>query len=90
MGASVLTAAGLADLIVTDLDAYVSYAVKLAMEPKLLNGFKSRLDNIATSQLFNVKRHTQHLERGYQMIAAAYQAGDLADVHVPSIDPTPQ
>ncbi len=90
MGASVLTAAGLADLIVTDLDAYVSYAVKLAMEPKLLNGFKSRLDNIATSQLFNVKRHTQHLERGYQMIAAAYQAGDLADVHVPSIDHTPQ
>jgi len=90
MAASVLTAVGLTDLIVADVDAYISHAVMLATNPDCLNSLRSRLDNIASSELFNVKRHTLHLERGYQMIAVAYQAGDLADVHVPPISPTLQ
>lgn len=63
VGASVLTAAGLPDLITESLGDYEALALALAGDPKRLAGLRARLaESGATSALFDAARFTRHLE----------------------------
>jgi protein O-GlcNAc transferase len=66
MGASLLTAVGLPELITTDLDAYESLALKLATDRALLASVRHKLmHNRRTSSLFDVERTRRHIEAAY-------------------------
>ena len=66
VGASLLNAIGLPELITLDLDAYERLALRLAHEPDLLASFRRRLAaNRLTTPLFDCARYTRHLEIAY-------------------------
>ena len=66
VGASLLTAAGLPELVMTDHSQYEAKAVALAQEPQALARLKSRLlDDRASNRLFNLDRYRQHIETAY-------------------------
>ena len=73
VGASLLSAVGLAELATDSFDAYEAMALRLATEPALLAGLRQRLHaNLATAPLFDTARYTGHLEAVYvQMVARA-------------------
>ena len=66
VAASLLTAAGLPKLIMSDMAAYEATAVALASDPARLSALKARLvagrDN---SRLFDLDRYRDHLESAY-------------------------
>lgn len=63
VGASLLTAAGLPDLVTSDLSGYEALALRLAHEPDVLADCRRRLEEQkATARLFDIKRFTRHLE----------------------------
>ncbi len=63
MGASLLTAVGLSDLIADTSEAYETLAIRLATEPEVLAEVRRRLaDNLPGSPLFNTARVTQDIE----------------------------
>ena len=70
VGASLLTAAGLPDLIAPDLGAYEELAHRLACEPQTLAECKQRLENQRSSApLFSTERFVRHLETAYVTMA---------------------
>lgn len=73
VAASILTAAGLAELITEDLTAYETLALKLAGDPEALNAFREKLKANRTSvPLFDTARCTRNLESLYRdMLGAA-------------------
>jgi protein O-GlcNAc transferase len=77
MGASLLTAVGLPELITPDLDAYESLALKLATDRPLLESIRSKLlSNRATSPLFDVERTCRHIEAAYTAMWEIHRRGD--------------
>jgi protein O-GlcNAc transferase len=77
MGASLLTAVGLPELITTDLDAYETLALKLATDRPLLESMRNKLlNNRATSSLFDVERTCRHIESAYTTMWEMHQRGD--------------
>ncbi len=77
MAGSLLTAAGVPELITTSLAAYEELAVRLATEPDLLSDLKHRLiRGRATAPLFDMARFTTHLERAYRQINDLRLAGE--------------
>jgi predicted O-linked N-acetylglucosamine transferase (SPINDLY family) len=67
MGASILNAVGLPDLITTSPKEYESLAIKLATHPDQLEEIRSRLfGNLSTSPLYNTKLFAHHIELAYQ------------------------
>jgi len=63
---SLLTAAGLPELITHSLEAYEALALRLATEPGLLSSFRARLAaNHSTFPLFDCARFTRSLEAAY-------------------------
>jgi protein O-GlcNAc transferase len=77
VGASLLKAIGLDELIVDGLEDYEALALKLAREPSYLRSVKQRLaDNRATYPLFDTARFTRHLELAYETMWQRHQRGE--------------
>jgi predicted O-linked N-acetylglucosamine transferase (SPINDLY family) len=82
MGASLLRAVRLPELIASSLDAYEEMAVELAQTPGLIAAFKERLrNNIKTAPLFDTPSYTRHLEGAYRQMHERHRAG-LAPDHI--------
>lgn len=67
VGASLLRAVGLPELIVPDLVAYENLAVRLAVDPQKLANVKQKLaKNLPTAPLFDTDRFAADLEQLYE------------------------
>ncbi len=66
LSASILTAAGLADLITDNLDAYEALAAALALDPPRLAEIRARLAaGRATAPLFDIAAYVRNLEDAF-------------------------
>jgi protein O-GlcNAc transferase len=80
VAASLLTAAGLTELIARDWAEYESLARDLARNPKMLAPSKARLaDARMTVKLFDTAAFTRDLERAYATMVAMHEAGQAPD-----------
>jgi protein O-GlcNAc transferase len=76
VGASLLTAVGLSELITNSLEDYEGLALKLAREPSLLASIKANLArNRDTYPLFDTARFTRHIEAAYETMWQRHQSG---------------
>ena len=72
-GASILTAIGMPELIMTDLAAYEETAVRLATHPDEMAALKARLAaNRLTYPLFDTPRFVRNLETAYEELWARH------------------
>jgi predicted O-linked N-acetylglucosamine transferase (SPINDLY family) len=77
VGASLLSAVGLPELIAHSLDEYETLALTLARAPEMLASVKAKLArNRATEPLFDTKRFTRSLEAAYVAMWERQQRGD--------------
>jgi predicted O-linked N-acetylglucosamine transferase (SPINDLY family) len=82
VGASLLNAIGLPELITTTQQQYEATAIQLARNPGRLAELKSRLHrNRLTMPLFDTERFTRHLEDAYTQMYERQQA-DLSPEHI--------
>ena len=66
VGASLLHAVGLPELVTDSLAQYEALALRLATEPALLAGLRQRLQQqLPTAPLYDTRRYTRHLEAAY-------------------------
>jgi predicted O-linked N-acetylglucosamine transferase (SPINDLY family) len=73
VGASILTAAGAAELVAPDLDAYVTRAVSLANDTARLEEYRINLRaQLQSSPLCDADGFTRRLERAYRDMWRAY------------------
>ncbi len=76
MGASLLNAVGLPELITGTPEAYEAMAVRLATHPEELVGLRSKLAaNVPGSLLFDTKRATRNLEAAFTQMVERARAG---------------
>jgi protein O-GlcNAc transferase len=76
VGASLLTAIGLPDLVTPDLAAYEALAYRLATEPEALADCRRRLEqNRLTAPLFDVDRFRRHIEDAFTKMHELHRAG---------------
>jgi predicted O-linked N-acetylglucosamine transferase (SPINDLY family) len=81
VAASVVKAAGLAELIAPSGEAYEAIALKLAREPEAIAALKAKLDhNRGSCALFDTVRYTRHLEAAYTQMWQRRKNG-LAPAH---------
>jgi len=74
---SLLRAAGLPELVTTDLASYEALALRLAAEPGVLAGIRAKLAaNRATCALFDTDRMRRQLESAYATMHARHQRGE--------------
>ncbi|HYD64584.1 glycosyltransferase family 9 protein, partial [Azospirillum sp.] len=87
IAASMLTAVGLAEMIVDTPERFVAQAVALAGDPARLKGLRARLEHQRNSfPLFDTERFARHLERAFETMWANFQAGrPPQDFDVPAI-----
>ncbi len=85
VGASLLTAVGLPELITHDEQSFVDLAIKLGENIQELQSIKKRLaSNLQDAPLFNARLFCKHLEMAYQYMYRNYlQDLPSADIHVP-------
>jgi predicted O-linked N-acetylglucosamine transferase (SPINDLY family) len=85
VGASLVSAAGLDELIAFDRDSYVAMAGALARDPTALRALKERLaENRAAAPLFDTRRYTRNLEHAYREMWRRHAAGlDPQPIEVP-------
>jgi predicted O-linked N-acetylglucosamine transferase (SPINDLY family) len=77
VGASLLHAVGLPELIATDLAHYERLAVELALDPEALNQLRAKLGRIRSSaSLYDTPRFVRNLERAYREMANRRAAGE--------------
>ena len=82
VGASLLHAVGLPELITTTREEYERLAVELASNPSLLAGIKAKLAaNLRTMPLFNTALSARHLEAAFARMYERHLAG-LAPEHI--------
>jgi protein O-GlcNAc transferase len=75
VAASLLTAIGLPELIVSTPERYEDLAVHLATDAQRLAEIKQRLaENRLTAPLFDTQRYTRHIEAAYTKLYERYQA----------------
>jgi predicted O-linked N-acetylglucosamine transferase (SPINDLY family) len=80
VGASLLTAVGLPDLITRTTREYRDLAVSLAQDPARLLELRARLDaNRRTHPLFDAVLYTRHLEQAYEAVHVRRMAGLVPD-----------
>lgn len=73
---SMLRAAGLPELIASDIDGYIRLAVELAASPRQRSDIRTRLLESRTSQpLFDTDRAVKKLETAYEQIFANHLRG---------------
>jgi predicted O-linked N-acetylglucosamine transferase (SPINDLY family) len=76
MAASILSAAGMPELITGERSAYRSLAVDLASQPLKLKDARSRLNrSCQTAPVFDTGQYTRNLEEAYLQMAGRYRAG---------------
>lgn len=74
VGASLLDAVGMPELICGSRDAYVAKAVELAMDPAALKSLRHKLThNRAKAPLFNTDRFRREIEAAYREMHARHQ-----------------
>lgn len=89
VGASVVTAAGLPELVVKSAKDYESRALELAQDPDALTGLRAKLwRNRMNTPLFDTLRFTRDLERAYDIAHARYRQG-LMPTHLNVADVPP-
>ncbi len=77
VGASLLNAVGLPELVTSDSSAYEALALSLAQEPRKLQALKEKLaKNIKTAPLFDAARFCRNIEAAYIKMAEAAQSGE--------------
>ena len=81
VSASILTAAGLGDLVTTSLADYHALALRYASDRQLLAVLKARVAGCRTSPLFDSKRFVRDLEEAYAVVVARSRDG-LAPDHI--------
>jgi predicted O-linked N-acetylglucosamine transferase (SPINDLY family) len=88
VGASLLTAVGLPELITDSDEAYEQLALSLARDPAQLADLRRRLQaNRLSCPLFDTKRFTRDLERAYRLAWRRHQAGEApGNIDVPADD----
>jgi predicted O-linked N-acetylglucosamine transferase (SPINDLY family) len=80
VGASLVTAAGLSELVARDTADYERRAIELARKPAMLIDIKRRLEKHRQScPLFDTPRYTRNLEAIYQKMWDLYRAGQPAE-----------
>ena len=76
MGASILNAMNLPELVTTTSKEYESLAIELAKNPEKLKAVKDKLvSNLSTAPLFNTSLFTKNLETAYTEMYERYQQG---------------
>ncbi|MGO9133088.1 MAG: tetratricopeptide repeat protein [Methylovirgula sp.] len=76
MAGSLLTSAGVPELITHSLEEYEALAIKLATEPEYIDDMQRRLEAARTqSRLFDMDRFARNLERAYQAMHQIRVAG---------------
>ena len=85
MGASLLSAIGLPELVTATPQAYEELAIELATSSGKLRAIKDKLaSNRLTTPLFDTKRFIRHIEAAYTEAYRRYQAGLQPDhIQVP-------
>jgi len=82
VGASLLKAIGLPELITTTLESYERMAIDLARDSQKLAAIRRELKrNRLTTPLFDTKLYTKHIEQAYEAMYERYQAG-LSPDHI--------
>jgi predicted O-linked N-acetylglucosamine transferase (SPINDLY family) len=82
VGASLLTALGLPELIADDGAGYERITLHLAQSPEALKGVREKLArNAATFPLFDTKRYARNLESAYLAMWRRHEQG-LAPDHI--------
>jgi predicted O-linked N-acetylglucosamine transferase (SPINDLY family) len=82
VAASLLSAAGLPELITTVPDAYELVAIELATQPEKLGEIRRKLAaNRLTTPLFDTRLFTRHIEAAYSAMIERHRAG-LAPDHI--------
>ncbi len=77
VGASLLHAVGVPELITSNLEDYQALALKLARDPALLAKIKAKLvDHRHTYPLFNTARFTRHIEAAYTTMWETWLRGE--------------
>lgn len=79
VAASLLTAAGLPELITRDPGEYQTLAIALAGDPARVKALKDKLAAARSAPLFDTPRFTQHLEAAYEAMADRLYAGAVPD-----------
>lgn len=76
VGASLLRAVGLPELVTDSFEAYESLALRLATEPGLLSGLRQRLAaNLAQAPLYDTAGYVRRLEAAYRQMVERARAG---------------
>lgn len=74
---SLLKAAGLPELITYSLEDYETLALRLARNPLQLTEIRQKLESTRLqTPLFDIERFTRNIEKSYQTMWDAWQAGD--------------
>jgi len=80
MGASLLSAVSLPELITNSQEDYEHLAIELATNPKKYENVKGKLlNNLKSSPLFDTKQFTIDIESAYSEIYSKYHRGDKLD-----------
>jgi protein O-GlcNAc transferase len=84
VGASLLHAVGLPELVVDNLQSYEDLAIELAQNPDKLSRLKRRLsDNPSSSPLFDTSRFVRNLERAYREMWRRFEtASPMGTIHI--------
>ncbi|MDC0599574.1 tetratricopeptide repeat protein, partial [Candidatus Pseudothioglobus singularis] len=76
MGASIVNALNLPELITNTPEEYEALAIELATNPEKLKAIKEKLaSNLSTAPLFDTKRFTKNLESAYTEMFERYHKG---------------
>ena len=86
LGATLLSAAGIPEMITVSLADYEARALDFARNPEALEAIRRKLgDGLATCAQFDTRRYTRHLERGFELIWERHATGKApADIEVPA------
>src|SRR5262249_54540117 len=77
VGASLLHAVGLPELVTPSLEEYEALALRLAREPELLASLRAKLaKNRLTFPLFDTQRFTRHIEAAFTTMWEIQQRGE--------------
>ena len=86
VGASLLHAVGLSELVMESIPAYIERAVALAAEPAQIGRLKAMLAAAGrASALFDTQRTTGALEAAYETMAAQYREGSRTSFRIDAI-----
>ena len=75
VAASLLTSAGLKELIVATPREYEDMAVMLASDPRQPAAIRQMVANARTTPVFDIDRFTRHLESAYKMMVERHSSG---------------